>query len=77
MDEDLVQRDIGRMTAEISQSKQDIQALRSDLHEIKNTIVEIKNIMAQTKGGWKVLVIMGSIIATVSGLLVAAGLKVF
>jgi hypothetical protein len=56
-------RDIGRHDEAIDNLKGEVHALRRD-------IAEIKSILATAKGGWKTLMILGSIAGAVGAAIV-------
>jgi hypothetical protein len=56
-------RDIGRHEEAIDTLKDEVTALRKD-------IAEIKSILATAKGGWKTLMVLGSIAGTVGAAIV-------
>ena len=58
METPAIQRDIGRHDAQIETLQQDMRALKNDVHEIKL-------ILSEARGGWKTLMMVGGISATV------------
>lgn len=58
METPAIQRDIGRHDAQIETLQEDMRALKNDVHEIKL-------ILSEARGGWKTLVMVGGISATV------------
>ncbi len=57
-----VNRDIGRHDAEIGQLKDDMRTMKDDVHEIKM-------MMSEAKGGWKVILLISGISATLGAML--------
>lgn len=66
-----IQRDLGRISAELTQAHAERAFLKMELVEVKRDIAEIKDILNQSKGGWRVIVVFGSIAATVGALFVS------
>ncbi|CAB4176690.1 hypothetical protein UFOVP1672_33 [uncultured Caudovirales phage] len=58
-----VQRDLGRLESKV-------QALEVDITEVRKDVKEILGIINQTKGGWKVLAIVGGVGGMTGGALV-------
>jgi hypothetical protein len=58
METPAIQRDIGRHDAQIETLQEDMRALKNDVHEIKL-------ILSEARGGWRTLVMVGGISATV------------
>lgn len=56
-----VQRDLGRMEGEMSSIKRDMAELKKDVKAIRETLSE-------AKGGWRVMLMISGISATVGGL---------
>lgn len=62
MSDAAVQRDLGRMEAEIQNLNATVQVLAADVREMKET-------MAEARGGWRTLLLIGGVIATLSSIL--------
>jgi hypothetical protein len=43
-----------------------VETLEREMLAVKSTITEIKTVLDQTKGGWRVLIIFGTISSTIS-----------
>jgi hypothetical protein len=54
-----VHRDLGRHDAEIGNLKKEVHAMREDLSEIKQ-------MLSEAKGGWRVLMAVSGLAATVA-----------
>lgn len=67
---DTVQRDIGRMEAQIANLCNEVHGLRTEVANIKTTLDE-------AKGGWRTLMWLSGISATVGGGIVALVVKFF
>jgi hypothetical protein len=57
-----VNRDLGRHDAEIGQLKDDMRSMKEDVHEIKM-------MMSEARGGWKVILLISGMSATIGALL--------
>ena len=69
MDESIIQRELGKLDAEITQLKLERVELRVEVKEIRDELKEVVRILTQAQGGWKTLVIIASIAAVVGGLI--------
>lgn len=56
-----IDRDLGKHDAEISQLKDDMSTLKDDVHDIKI-------MMSEARGGWKVIMMIAGLSATVGAL---------
>ena len=61
METPAIQRDIGRHDAQIETLQEDMRSLKNDVHEIKL-------ILSEARGGWKTLMMVGGISATIGAL---------
>lgn len=59
---DDVQREIGR-------HDEAINTLKSEVHAMREDVAEIKSMISASKGGLRMLVTLGTIVATVAGLI--------
>lgn len=59
MPDENLHRDLGRHDAEISNLKAEVHAMRVDLSEIKQ-------MLSEAKGGWRVLMAVSGLAATIS-----------
>ena len=55
---DIVSREVGKHDAQI-------ESLQADMKSVKDDIGEIKRILSEAKGGWKAIVMIGGISATI------------
>jgi len=62
METPAIQRDIGRHDAQIETLQEDMRSLKNDVHEIKL-------ILSEARGGWKTLMMVGGISATIGALI--------
>ena len=53
-------RELATHAADIKHLQEDMDKLVSDMNEIKATLVNIQTTLAEAKGGWRVLLLMGS-----------------
>lgn len=60
-----IERDIGRLSAEVEALQKQVEAQGVMIREMRDVIV-------QTRGSWKVLVAVAGLAATISGLVVSA-----
>lgn len=58
----MTERDIGRLEGRMN-------SVESDLQEMKKDVKEILEVMNQAKGGWKTLVIVGTVSGAVGAFL--------
>lgn len=56
---------IGRHDAQIEALERDIKNLREDIREMSNTLREINRTLSEAKGGWRTLMLVGGVAATV------------
>ena len=68
MDELAIHRELGRFDAEIGQLKEERIELKTELKEVKDEVKEIVRILTEAKGGWKTLVILGTVASVIGGL---------
>jgi len=66
MDDNQLQRHIGRLEQQVGQ-------LTEDVHSLKKTVEELRDIMVQARGGWHVTMAFG----TVASALAAIGAWIF
>jgi prefoldin subunit 5 len=62
-------RDLGKHEAEIDSLRRELSLLRDDLHEMKECLTSIKSSMDEAKGGWRTLMFISGISATVGAAL--------
>ena len=53
-------REYGRLEQQVTQ-------LTADVHSMKATIEEMNTFMQQSKGGWKVIALLSSVVGTAGG----------
>lgn len=61
MENPRIHHDLGRHDAQIEQLKADMSEVKSDVHEIKM-------MLSEARGGWRTLMLVGGIAATVGAL---------
>lgn len=66
---DEIFRDLGKHEAEIESLRRELTLLRTDLHDMKECLHSIKASMDEAKGGWKTLMFISGISATVGAAL--------
>ena len=54
-------REYGRLEQQVTQ-------LTADVHSMKATIEEMNTFMQQSKGGWKVIALLSSVVGTAGGI---------
>jgi septal ring factor EnvC (AmiA/AmiB activator) len=65
-----LQRDLGRAEGRLTALERDIRETKDRLAKIEETIDRIDRVLSEAKGGWKVLMLAGSIgAALMAGLL--------
>lgn len=62
-------RDLGKHEAEIEALRRELTLLRGDLHDMKECLESIKSSMDEAKGGWRTLMFISGISATVGAAL--------
>jgi len=66
---DEIFRDLGKHEAEIESLRRELTLLRTDLHDMKECLHSIKSSMDEAKGGWRTLMFISGISATVGAAL--------
>lgn len=56
---------IGRHDAQIEALERDIKHLREDVKEMSATLHEIHSTLSEARGGWKTLMLVGGVAATI------------
>lgn len=56
---------LGRHDAQIEALERDIKHLRQDIKEMTATLQQINQTLSEAKGGWKTLMLVGGVAATV------------
>lgn len=56
---------IGRHDAQIEALERDIKHLREDIRQMNDTLTAISHTLSEAKGGWKTLMLVGGVAATV------------
>lgn len=69
MEENTLSRELGKFDAEIMQLKLERAELRSEIKDIKEELKEVVRILTQAQGGWKTLVIISTVAATLGGII--------
>ena len=64
---DDLQRDVGRMEAELSALKFSLDGLRADLKEIKSDLSEVNRAFAEMRGGLKTLLGLAAVLGAAVG----------
>lgn len=64
-----VHRDLGRHDAEIASLQRQLDGVERELREVKECLHEMREILSEAKGGWKTLVWLSGISATVGALI--------
>lgn len=59
---------LGRMVGQILNLEKDQDDIKSELREINKSLQEIKNYIAENRGGWKLLLGLVTLTATVSSI---------
>ena len=59
-------RDIATHSADIRHLRTDLDKIAKDVEEIKTAIIERGKTLAEAKGGWKLMVMVGGIGASVA-----------
>lgn len=54
------------------EAREDIASLRLEIATVRMQVGEIKEILTQAKGGWKAMVLMGSVAGAVLGAVITA-----
>ena len=62
MSTDELQRDVGRMEAELASLKASLDEMRVDVKEIKAELAEFRHCFAELKGGYKTLLGFAAVI---------------
>jgi hypothetical protein len=65
MENPSIHHDLGRHDAQIEQLKEDMQAVKADVHDIKL-------MLSEARGGWKTLMLVGGIAASVGAVVAKA-----
>lgn len=60
MDDNQLQRHIGRLEQQVGQ-------LTSDVHSLKKTVEQLRDIMVEARGGWRVTIAFGTVAAALAG----------
>lgn len=60
---------LGRMVGQILNLEKDQDDIKSELREINKSLQEIKNYIAENRGGWKLLLGLVTLTATVSSII--------
>ena len=58
-----IERDLGRIDA-------DLATVKHDINQIKSSLSSIEKFMAETKGSWRAIVFISGISATIGGVIV-------
>lgn len=69
MDEIALNREMSKFDTEIIQLKLERAELRGEIKEIKDELKEVVRILTQAQGGWKTLVIISTVAATLGGII--------
>ena len=63
-------RELATHRADIRHPQTDMDKMTKDMEEIKNAIREISKTLSEAKGGWKLLLVVGGIGASVATLII-------
>lgn len=69
---DTINRDIGRLEANVSNLKLELADVKAEVHEIKAALARIEAQMSEARGGWKAIMIIGGVSATLTGVVIKA-----
>ena len=64
------ERTLGDHGARITAAEGDIESMQEDITKIRNDIAAIRELLAEGRGGWRAIVFIGGVSATLGGLLV-------
>ena len=62
----ILEKDVKQIQTKIDSDYKD---LKDDIKELKSSIDEMKHVLSSARGGWKVLIIMGTVITGVIAIL--------
>ena len=63
-------RELATHSADIRHLQTDMDKMTKDMEEIKDAIREISKTLSEAKGGWKILLVVGGIGASVATLII-------
>lgn len=69
MNESEIYRELGRIGAEVANANLQRAELKTDVADLREKIEEVVEILTQAKGSWKTLIILGTVAATIGGLI--------
>lgn len=67
---DNINRDLGRLEANVSNLKLELADVKAEVHEIKASLARIEATMSEARGGWKAVMLIGGVSATMTGVII-------
>jgi len=64
-----IHRDLGRHEAEIESLQRELTAVHTELREVKECLHSIRETLSEARGGWKTLMWLSCVSATVGALI--------
>lgn len=58
---------VGRLEGRMDAVESEISGIRSELHAMRQTLEQVNTTLTTAKGGWRMLVVVGSAIAGIAG----------
>ncbi len=68
MENPSIHHDLGRHDAQIEALQEQVKQLHADMQRMNDTLTQISATLSEAKGGWKTLMLVGGIAATVGAL---------
>lgn len=65
MENPSIHHDIGRHDAQIEALQEQFKQLHRDMQKMNETLVQINTTLSEARGGWKTLMLVGGVAATV------------
>lgn len=65
MENPSIHHDLGRHDAQIEGLQEQVKQLHRDMQSMNETLVEINRTLSEARGGWKTLMLVGGVAATI------------